>query len=139
MCSQAHIGLAFVWRKKQKYNWEEMLRLVKERCIDIERQNMLAKFLGKSSLTLYRELNFSWGKKLYLECCSRGKKKKKKKKGKKRSGIAWLIAGIWQLKGVRRNADKGRCPLCFEEEDAKHSLLECKETKHWREKLIHDK
>jgi hypothetical protein len=39
---------------------------------------------------------------------------------KERSGIAWLIAGIWQLKGVRRNADKGRCPLCFEEEDGKH-------------------
>jgi hypothetical protein len=69
------------------------------------------------------------GKKLYTECCSR----------KQRSGIAWLIAGIWQLKGVRRNADKGRCPLCFEREDVKHILLECKETKYWREKLIHDK
>jgi hypothetical protein len=64
----------------------------------------------ESSLTQYRELKFSWGKKLYTECCSR----------KARSGIAWLIAGIWQLKGVRRNADKGRCPLCFEEEDVKH-------------------
>jgi hypothetical protein len=60
-------------------------------------------------------------------------------KKRKRSGIAWLIAGIWQLKGVRRNADKGRCPLCLEEEDVKHILLECKETKHWREKLIHVK
>jgi hypothetical protein len=43
------------------------------------------------------------------------------------------------LKGDRRNADKGRCPLCSEEEDVKHILLECKETKYWREKLIHDK
>jgi hypothetical protein len=77
-----------------------------------------------SSLTLYRELNFSWGKKLYIECCSR----------KERSGTAWLIVGIWQLKGVRRNADKERCPLCLEEEDEKHILLECKETKHRREK-----
>jgi hypothetical protein len=51
----------------------------------------------------------------------------------------WLIAGMWQLKGVRRNADKRRCPLWFEKEDVKHILLECKETKHWREKLIHDK
>jgi hypothetical protein len=63
------------------------------------------------------------------KCCSR----------KERSGIAWLVAGIWQLKGVRRNADKGRCPLCFEKEDAKHILLECTETKYWREKLIHNK
>jgi hypothetical protein len=68
------------------------------------------------------------GQKLYIECCSR----------KERSGIAWLIAGIWQLKGVRRKADKGRCPLCFEKDDVKHILLECKETKYWREKLIHN-
>jgi hypothetical protein len=46
---------------------------------------------------------------------------------------------MWQLKGVRRNADKGRCPLCFEKEDVEHILLECKETKYWREKLIRDK
>jgi hypothetical protein len=83
----------------------------------ILRQNILPKFPDKSSLTLYGELNFSWGKTLYIECCSR----------KARSGIAWLIAGIWQLKGVRRNADKGRCPLCFEKEVVKHILLECKE------------
>ena len=101
-----------------------MLRLVKKRCNDIERQNMLAKFPDKSSLTLYRELNFSWGKMLF-------------KKTKKRNSVA--IAGIWQLKGVRRKADKGRCPLCFEKEDVEYILLECKETKHWREKLVHDK
>jgi hypothetical protein len=58
---------------------------------------------------------------------------------KERSGVAWLMAGILQLEGGRRNADKGRCPLCCEEEDVKHILLECKETKYWREKLIHDK
>jgi hypothetical protein len=40
---------------------------------------------------------------------------------------------------VRRNYDRGRCPLCLEKEDVKHILLECKETKYWREKLIHDK
>jgi hypothetical protein len=56
-----------------------MLRLVKDRHNDTERQNMLAKFP--------RELNFSWGRNSYTECCSR----------KERSGIAWLIAGIWQL------------------------------------------
>jgi hypothetical protein len=55
---------------------------VKERCSDIERQNILAKFPEKSSM-LYEELNVSWGNNLYIECCSR----------KERSGIAWLIAG----------------------------------------------
>ena len=73
----------------------------------MERQNILAKFPEKSSLTLYRELSFSWCKKLYIECYSR----------KERSGIAWLLAEIWQLKGVRQNVDKGRCPLCLGEED----------------------
>jgi hypothetical protein len=102
-----NIGLAFVWRKQLQCNWKGMLRLVKERCNDTERQNMLAKFSEKSSLTVYREVNFSWGKKLYVECCS----------VKERSGIAWLIAGIWQLEGARGNADKGRCPLCLEEDD----------------------
>jgi hypothetical protein len=63
-----NIGLAFVWRKQQNCNLREMLRLVKDRCNDTERQNILAKFLEKSSLTLYRELNFAWGKKLYIEC-----------------------------------------------------------------------
>jgi hypothetical protein len=66
-----NIGLTFVWRKQQECNWKEMLRFVKERCNDIERQNILAKFPEKGSLTLYRELNFSRGKKLYVECCSR--------------------------------------------------------------------
>jgi hypothetical protein len=119
-----NIGLAFVWRKQQACK----LRLVKDRCNDMARQNILAKFPEKSSLSLYRELNFFWGKKLYTECCLR----------KERSGIAWLLAGIWQLKGVRRNVDKGRCPLCLQE-DVKHILLNCRETKHWRLKLIHDK
>jgi hypothetical protein len=72
---------------------------------------------------------------LWVDCTAIGENKKRKE----RSGIAWLIAGIWQQKEVRRNADKGRCPLCFEKEDVKHILLECKQTKYWREKLIHDK
>jgi hypothetical protein len=57
-----NIGLAFVRRNQQECNWKEMLRLVKEKCNDIERQNILAKFPEKNSLTLYRELNFSWDK-----------------------------------------------------------------------------
>jgi hypothetical protein len=35
----------------------------------------------------------------------------------------WLLAGVWQLKGVRHNTENGRCPLCLEEEDVKHTLL----------------
>jgi hypothetical protein len=74
-----NIGVAFVWRKQQECNLREVLRLVKERCNDIGRLNILAKFSEKSSLTLYREL-----KKLYVELCSR----------RERSGIVWLLAGM---------------------------------------------
>jgi hypothetical protein len=73
-------------------------------------------------------VSFIWGKKLNIGCFSR----------EERRGISWLLAGIWQLGGVRRNADKGRCTLCFEREDVKHIFLYCKETKHWRLTLIHD-
>jgi len=45
---------------------------------------------------MYREINFSRGKRLYIEWCSR----------KERSGTAWLPAGVWQLKGVTTNAFK---------------------------------
>jgi hypothetical protein len=43
-----NIGLAFVWRKEQKCNLREVLRLVKERCNNTERQNILAKFRRKA-------------------------------------------------------------------------------------------
>jgi hypothetical protein len=58
-------------------------------------------------------MNFSWGKRLYIEWCSR----------RERSGIAWLIAG-WQLKEMRRKADKARCPSYLGEEDVKHISLD---------------
>jgi hypothetical protein len=45
-------------------------------------------------------------------------------------GIIWLKAGIWKLRGIRRGFEKGRCPLCWEEEDTKHILLRCKESKN---------
>jgi hypothetical protein len=42
------------------------------------------------------------------------------------------------LKGVRQNTDKGRCPLCLDEEDVKHILLVCRDTRIWRLKLLND-
>jgi hypothetical protein len=44
-----------------------------------------------------------------------------------RIGVIWLKAGIWKLKGIRRGLEKGRCPLCWGEEDEKHILVNCKE------------
>jgi hypothetical protein len=53
-----------------------------------------------------------------------------------RSGLAWFKIGIWKLRGMRKGFDKGRCPLCSEEEDPKHILLKCSETRKWREQFL---
>jgi HKD family nuclease len=42
------------------------------------------------------------------------------------------------LKGVRQNTDEGRCSIWLEE-DAKHVLLDCRDTRNWKVKLINDK
>ena len=61
---------------------------------------------------------FRWVKRSYVWCCSR----------KVRNWIAWLVAGAWKLKRIRRNTDWGRRRLCWGEEDIKHMLLDCTET-----------
>jgi hypothetical protein len=121
-------GSASMWKKWGDCNLRE-IRMVKDRCNYIERQNILAELSEESLLALNWGINFSWGKKLYTEWCST----------KERSGMAWLLAGLWQLKGVRQNTAKGRWPLCLGEEDARHVLLDCLETRNWRLKFLNDK
>jgi hypothetical protein len=60
-----------------------------------------------------------------MEWCSR----------RERSGIG----GVWQLKGVRQNTNKGRCLLSLGQEDTKHLLLVSWETRNWRLKCLNDK
>jgi hypothetical protein len=67
------------------------------------------------------------GKECYVEKCTRNE----------RMGIIWWKAGIWKLRGIRWGFERGRCPLCLGEEDAKHIILECCETNKWREKYVH--
>ena len=61
-------------------------------------------------------MNFILAKLSYVECSTR----------KERSGIVWLLAGLWKLKRVRRNTEKGKCPFCLGEEDVTYTLLHCK-------------
>jgi len=65
----------------------------------------------------------SWAKRLYIEQCSR----------KETSGIAKILAGLCQLKGMASNTDKGRCPLCLGEVNI---LLDCLEARNWRMKFL---
>jgi hypothetical protein len=43
-------------------------------------------------------------------------------------GIAWLKAGTWKLRGIRRRFKRRVSPV-FEGDDAKYILLKCSETK----------
>jgi hypothetical protein len=37
---------------------------------------------------------------------------------------------------MRKGFEKGRCPLCSENEDAVHILLKCSETRKWRDQFL---
>jgi hypothetical protein len=43
---------------------------------------------------------------------------------------------MWKLKGLRKGAERGRCPLREEEMTASHILLKCKELKRWRVTIL---
>jgi hypothetical protein len=66
-------------------------------------------------------MNFCWGKSLYIEWGSR----------KERNGVVWQLAEVWQLRGIRRNINKGRCPLYVVAEDIIHILRDCLEIFKW--------
>jgi hypothetical protein len=51
----------------------------------------------------------------------------------------WLLAGVWQLEGLRRNTGKGRSPFYLGDENAEHMLLGCWETGNWRLKFLNYK
>jgi hypothetical protein len=94
-------------------------------CSDIERQKTVAKISQKESLTLYKDMNFSWYNVTYEERYT--------KNG--RSGIAWLLAGVWKLRGIRKETGKSRCPLCLGKDYVRRSFLSCSETKKLRRKF----
>jgi hypothetical protein len=50
--------------------------------------------------------------------------------------MAWWGLEIWKLRGSRKGIEKETYPLCLGEEDSKHILLECPETKSWRKEML---
>jgi hypothetical protein len=79
----------------------------------------LAKIKERRSLIFYSEMKQEWASEEYIVCCTRNE----------RSGLAWFRTGIWKLRGMRKGFEKGRCPICSEDEDAIHILLKCSETR----------
>jgi hypothetical protein len=48
--------------------------------------------------------------------------------------MAWLVAGVWKLNGIRKNRDKGSCPPCLGEV-CQTVLLDCIYTRDWRKEI----
>jgi hypothetical protein len=50
---------------------------------------------------------------------------------------AWFKAGVYELRGMSKGFQKGRCPLCSEEEDAMHiRILKCPDKRKMRGKPL---
>jgi hypothetical protein len=49
------------------------------------------------SFVFFQEAVYKWSTEKYIEFCSRNG----------RSGVAWMKAGDWKLRGIRRGVEKG--------------------------------
>jgi hypothetical protein len=116
------IGLGCIWQDQRV---EFVKKKEEERCTDTERQNLFANIKEKRSLIFYSEMKQEWAREEHTGCCTR----------KERSGLTWFKTGIWKLRGMK-GSEKGRCPLCSEDEEAIHTLLKCSETRKWREQFL---
>ena len=58
---------------------------------------------------------------------------------KERMSIAWWRLGIRRLKRIRKNFQKGKCPISNGREDAQHIILECEVTKELRRKYLNSR
>jgi hypothetical protein len=120
------IGLGYIWQDLRVNTVSGICKKIKQRYNDIERQNLFANIKEKRSLILYSEMGQEWTREEYIVCCTR----------KERSELAWFKTGIWKPRVMRKGLEKGRCPLCSENEDAVHLLLKCSETRKWRKQFL---
>ena len=84
------IGLEFLWPNEQERSSRGISTQVKEICNGMVEYG--GTYVRKSLLALYQDMNFSWGKTLYIECCTR----------KERNGLMWLLAEVWKLEELER-------------------------------------
>jgi hypothetical protein len=65
------IGLAYIWYSQQEWDTSTLRRIIRERCNDIERQNLSSIMSEKMSLVFYQEMKQKWGREEYIELYSR--------------------------------------------------------------------
>jgi hypothetical protein len=73
-------------------------------------------------------LKSSWEREKYIDICTF-------EEGK---GTGWWKMGIWRLKGMRGNIDKGICHVCWKEGGGSH-ILQCEGTRVWRDRWFERK
>jgi hypothetical protein len=90
------IGLGYIWHDLRVNTECVIYKQIKERCIDIELQNLFENIKQKRSLIFYNEMKQELAREEYTVCCTRNE----------RSGLAWFKAGIWKLRGMRKDLRK---------------------------------
>jgi hypothetical protein len=50
------IGLVYIWHSQQKWDTSSVRRIIRERCNDIERQNLSSIMSENMSLVFYQEM-----------------------------------------------------------------------------------
>jgi hypothetical protein len=67
-------GLAYIWYSQQEWDTSRLRRIIRERCNDIERQNLFLIMSEKMSLVFYKEMKQKWSREEYIELCSRNER-----------------------------------------------------------------
>jgi len=88
------VGLACVWQNHKVINFRETDKLIKERYNYLERGNMVGKMSEKNTSLQCRYMNYTLSTKAHMVRCTK----------KVRSRIECLMAGVWKLREIRRNA-----------------------------------
>jgi hypothetical protein len=71
-------------------------------------------------------MKYEWARETHTVCCT----------SNERSGLVWFKTGIWKLRGMRKGAEKGRFPVCGQQEYALHVLLNSSETRKLNEQFL---
>ena len=106
-----------------------LLERIKRICKDIKMQEAFARMRRMITLEFYSRVKKSWEKQAYIDRLDR----------KDKTGWAWFRLGLWKSRGVRKNYERGKCPLCNEEEDEYHIMLVCNKTLEWRREYIEER
>jgi hypothetical protein len=80
MLDVAYRRILYIWHDLSVNTVSGICKKIKERCNNIERQNLFSKIKVKSSLIFYSEMKQEWAREKYISCYSRSE----------RSGLAWF-------------------------------------------------